>query len=79
VHYGSVTDANGVVYTVDTSGFLDAFDAATGVPLVHRPLSADSGQAIAGITSAGVAVARHTVFVEAGSGVVAYRSTTTLP
>jgi outer membrane protein assembly factor BamB len=73
VHYGSVTIADGVVYTVDTAGFLDAIDAATGAPLLRRPLSADSGQPAVGVTSAGVAVARHTVFVEAGSSVVAYR------
>jgi outer membrane protein assembly factor BamB len=79
VHYGSVTIADGVVYTVDTAGFLDAIDAATGAPLLRRPLSADSGQPAVGVTSAGVAVARHTVFVEAGSSVVAYRSTTALP
>ena len=72
-HYGSVTLADGVVYTVDTLGFLDAFDAGSGLPLMHRPISADSGAPIAGLTSAGVAVARHTVFVEAGSSVVAYR------
>src|SRR5581483_7014595 len=78
-HYGSVTVADGVVYTVDTTGFLDAFAAATGAPLLRRPLSADSGQPAAGLTSAGVAVARHTVFVEAGNSVVAYRSAAALP
>jgi outer membrane protein assembly factor BamB len=75
VHYGSVSTADGVVYTLDSLGCLDAFDAGTGVPLLHRPVSADSGQLAAGLTSSGVAIARHTVYVEAGNAVVAYRST----
>ncbi|MGB8652393.1 MAG: PQQ-binding-like beta-propeller repeat protein, partial [Mycobacteriales bacterium] len=79
VHYGSVSEADGVAYTVDTTGCLDAFDAATGVPLLRRPMTADSGQPIVGITSAGVAIAYHTVFVEAGGSVIAYRAGTTLP
>ena len=74
VHYGSVSTADGVVYTLDSLGCLDAFDASTGVPLLHRPVSVDSGQLAAGLTSSGVAIARHTVYVEAGNAVVAYRA-----
>ncbi len=72
-HYGSVSSADGVVYTLDSLGFLDAFDAATGAFLLHRPVSADAGQPVVGVTSAGVAIARHTVYVEAGSSLIAYR------
>src|SRR3712207_8399244 len=33
VHWGNpVTSANGVVYTVDLKGFIDAYDAGTGAP-----------------------------------------------
>ncbi|MCA1726625.1 MAG: PQQ-binding-like beta-propeller repeat protein, partial [Actinobacteria bacterium] len=42
-HWGNpVSTAGGVVYTVDLKGFLDAFDASTGVPLLHRPLPLQS-------------------------------------
>lgn len=75
VHYGSVSTADGVVYTLDSLGCLDAFDASTGTPLLHRPVSGDSRQLAAGLTSSGVAIARHTVYVEAGNSVVAYRPT----
>ncbi len=75
VHYGSVSTADGVVYTLDSLGFLDAFDATSGAPLLRRPVSADARQPVAGITSAGVAVARHTVYVEAGGSLIAYRPT----
>ena len=79
VHYGSVSTADGVVYTVDSLGFLDAFDATTGAPLLHRPLSPDAGQPAAGLTSAGVAIARDTVYVEAGGDLIAYRPAGGLP
>jgi outer membrane protein assembly factor BamB len=74
VHYGSVSTADGVVYTLDSLGCLDAFDASSGAPLLHRPVSGDSGELAAGLTSSGVAIARHTVYVEAGNSVVAYRA-----
>jgi outer membrane protein assembly factor BamB len=73
VHYGSVSTADGVVYTLDSLGFLDAADAATGAPLLHRPVFADTKQPATNITSAGVAIARHTVYVEAGGSLVAYQ------
>src|SRR5206468_6931459 len=39
-HWGPpVAVANGVVYSVDFSGFLDAFDARSGALLVKRPLA----------------------------------------
>jgi outer membrane protein assembly factor BamB len=77
LHYQGTSTAAGVAYTLDGNGFLDAFDAATGKPLLHRPMALDTGAPMAQLTSSGVAIAQHTVFVEAtGSGnegyVIAY-------
>ena len=42
-HWGEpVSVANGIAYTVDLKGFLDAYDAATGAPLLHRPIALGS-------------------------------------
>jgi glucose dehydrogenase len=65
VHYQSTSVADGVMYTVDGLGGFDAWNAATGVPVLHRSLSADTGLPNGGLTSNGVAVAYHTVFVTA--------------
>jgi polyvinyl alcohol dehydrogenase (cytochrome) len=66
LHYESISVADGVAYTVDNDGFLDAFDAATGTPLLRRQLTADTGSPTGGgLTSNGVAVAEHGVFVAA--------------
>jgi hypothetical protein len=65
-HYQSVSAADGVVWTVDTAANLDGFDAASGQPLVHRPLSADAGAPVTNDTSAGIAIAEHRLFVSAG-------------
>jgi polyvinyl alcohol dehydrogenase (cytochrome) len=70
------THANGVIYTVELDGFLDAFDAATGAPLLRYPLMAspDSPGAVVPLTNrpplswGGVSVARHRVYVSAGVG-----------
>ena len=68
VHYQSVSTADGVVYTLDGNGFLDAFAAATGLPVLRRSVSLDVGDSAANLSSAGVAVADHTVFVAASGG-----------
>jgi outer membrane protein assembly factor BamB len=65
-HYQSVSAADGVVWTVDTAANLDGFDAASGQPLVHRPLAVDAGAPVTNDTSAGVAIAEHRLFVSAG-------------
>ncbi len=65
-HYQSISSADGVVWTVDSYANLDGVDAANGAPLVHRPLSADAGAPVANLTSAGVAIAEHQLFVAAG-------------
>lgn len=70
VHWGNpVTSANGVIYTVDLKGFLDAFDAATGAPLLHRPmwLGANTGAAPT-LSWGGATVARNTVYASVGVG-----------
>jgi hypothetical protein len=75
-HYESVSVAGGVVYTIDGLGFLDAYRADNGLPLLKRLLLADAGSdalPTGGASSDGVAIARDTVYVEAGSHVIAYR------
>jgi polyvinyl alcohol dehydrogenase (cytochrome) len=68
VHYQSISTANGVVYTFDTAGFFDAWDAASGTPLLRRPMAEDVQFPTAALTSGGIAIADHTVFVAAGGG-----------
>jgi hypothetical protein len=65
-HYQSTSTADGVVWTVDGASNLDGFDAADGRPLVRRPLSADAGAPVTNLTSSGVAIAEHQLFVAAG-------------
>ena len=75
-HYESVTTAGGAVFTVDNLGFLDAWDAATGVPLLRRPMTADledPSRAPVALSSSGVAIAGGTLFAAQGNAVVAYR------
>jgi outer membrane protein assembly factor BamB len=70
VHWGSPTTvANGVVYTPDLKGFLDAYDAGNGTPLLHRPMEvgANTG-ADPTFTWGGVTVAKNTVYVSIGVG-----------
>jgi polyvinyl alcohol dehydrogenase (cytochrome) len=68
VHYESTSVANGVVYAVDNNGFLDAFDAATGAPLLKRQLSLDTeGPTGGGLTSNGVSIAEGEVLAAASS------------
>ena len=66
IHYQSVSVADGVTWTVDSLGNLDAIDTATGIPLAHRPMSADAGTALTDVTSSGVAIAEHEVIASAG-------------
>lgn len=75
-HYQSTTSAGGAVFTVDNYGVLHGFDAATGVPLLRRPVVADvrdPSQAPVALSSSGIAVASGTLYVAAGNAVVAYR------
>lgn len=71
VHWGPpVTAANGVLYTPDLKGFLDAYDAATGAMLLHRPMGvgANTGQDPT-FSWGGVTVARNTVYASIGVGI----------
>ena len=65
-HYQSTSTAAGVAWTVDSAANLDGVETASGTPLVHRPLSADAGAPIPNLTSAGIAIAEHQLFVAAG-------------
>jgi polyvinyl alcohol dehydrogenase (cytochrome) len=66
-HFQSVSTADGVVWTVDSLGFLDAYDASDGSVLAHRPMSADAqGAVVNRSSSSGVAIAEHKVFVASG-------------
>ena len=64
-HWGNpVSIANGVVYTADLAGNLNAFEAATGAPVLKHPM----GPAAGGPTPSwgGVAIARNTVYAAVG-------------
>ncbi|HEX7166249.1 MAG TPA: PQQ-binding-like beta-propeller repeat protein [Acidimicrobiales bacterium] len=67
-HYANATAvANGIVYTVDLKGALDAFDARNGAPLLHYPMVLGSGTgANPALSWAGVSVARNTVYTAVG-------------
>jgi polyvinyl alcohol dehydrogenase (cytochrome) len=68
VHWGNpVAVANGIVYTVDFKGFLDAYEARSGVPLLHRPIAAGSATGSDPVVSwGGVSIARNTVYAAVG-------------
>jgi polyvinyl alcohol dehydrogenase (cytochrome) len=85
-HWGNpVSTAAGVVYTVGLTGFLDAYDGATGVPLLHHWMGADVGAGDVAASWGGVAIARHTVYATVGMTglpngyVIAYRPGLALP
>jgi polyvinyl alcohol dehydrogenase (cytochrome) len=78
-HWGPpVSVANGVVYSVDLTGFLDAFDARTGTLVAKRPMALGSAGP-AKLSWGGVSVARNTIYAGVGMTglpegfVVAYR------
>ena len=66
-HWGeSVAVANGVLYTTDLTGFLDAYDARTGALLAKRPMLLGGTNNPASLSWGGVSVARHTVYATVG-------------
>ncbi len=67
----SVAYANGVVYYGDEKGFLNAFDAATGVLLFTRPVTADK-EGCRRNQSGGVAVARNKIYMACGPVLAVY-------
>ena len=65
-HWGpAVSIANGIVYSVDFQGNLDAWDARNGVQLLKRPLVVGGGGPL-GISWGGVSIARNTVYASVG-------------
>jgi polyvinyl alcohol dehydrogenase (cytochrome) len=67
VHWGNpVAVANGLVYTVDLKGFLDVYDARTGVPLLQYPLALGGTGGSPTLSWGGVSVARNTVYAAVG-------------
>ena len=66
--YQPLTSANGVVYAINDTGSLLAYDAATGVPLLDRSIAVDGTHAHCLGAGAGVAVARGTVFAPCDGG-----------
>ncbi|MGH2955000.1 MAG: PQQ-binding-like beta-propeller repeat protein [Solirubrobacterales bacterium] len=70
LHWGPpVAVANGVLYSVDWNGYLNAVDAASGVVLLKAPLRVGEDGGFRGTPSwAGVSVARHTVYAAVGTG-----------
>ena len=66
-HWGNpVSEANGVVYTVGLTGFLDAYDAQTGALLLHHPMGADVSSGDLAASWGGVSIARNTVYAAIG-------------
>lgn len=66
-HWGNpVSEADGVVYTVSLTGFLDAFEASTGAPLLHEPMIADTAPGDLPASWGGVSIARNTVYAAIG-------------
>lgn len=68
VHYQATSVANGVVYAVDTKGVFHAIDGTTGLPLLERPMAADTGSDACTTLGGGVAIARHTVYATCDTG-----------
>jgi polyvinyl alcohol dehydrogenase (cytochrome) len=75
--YFSVSQANGVVYTTDTYGFLNAFDADSGLQLakisIGFGLGSPGGGSVGAGGSSGVAIARNTLYVAHFGRVLALR------
>ena len=79
-HWGNpVSVANGVVYTMDAGGSLNAFDERTGTLLAKRPVAIGGTKSPASLSWAGVSIARNTIYAATGLGslargyIVAYR------
>jgi len=73
LHHQATSTANGVVYTVTTTGLLAAYDAVTGVPLLQHPTALDTGTPGTALSSAGIAIARNTLYVPVAGRLIAYR------
>ena len=68
-HWGNpVSAANGVVYSMDVSGSLNAFDARSGALLAKRPVALGGSRSAASLSWGGVSIARNTVYAATGLG-----------
>jgi hypothetical protein len=67
VHYHPVSVADGVVWTLDDKGSLDAFDAKTGNELARRVVGVDANAVVPTAGSGGVALAEHELVASTGS------------
>ena len=72
--YNAVSVANGLVWTVDSVGFLNGYDQELGIVRVKRSLRTDTGESMfSAASSSGVAIARNRLYVAATNYVIAYR------
>jgi outer membrane protein assembly factor BamB/plastocyanin len=63
-HYEGLTVANGVLFTNNDLGALEAFNTADGTPLLAHPFAQDTNTPMSDSgNSSGISVARDTVFV----------------
>ena len=71
IHWSAVAVSNGVVWSANSSGFLDGWLAKTGTPLAHAPLNALVPKPSSGVTYTlpfgGVSVADGMVFADTGT------------
>jgi len=66
-HWGNpVAVGNGIVYTVDLKGFLDAYDNRLGTPILHYPMSGTATGSSPAASWGGVSIARNTVYAAVG-------------
>jgi polyvinyl alcohol dehydrogenase (cytochrome) len=71
VHWSPLSVGNGVAYSADSAGFLDAWDTGTGVPLARIPLALPAGgsssEPAVSPAFGGVALAGGTAFAVTGT------------
>jgi polyvinyl alcohol dehydrogenase (cytochrome) len=68
-HWGNpVSVANGVVYTLDVPGFLDAYDARNGMLLARKHLAPGGTKSPTSLSWGGVAIARNHIYANTGLG-----------
>jgi outer membrane protein assembly factor BamB len=71
-HFQPTSVANGIAYTVNNAGILYGMDTSNGLPALVKVLSLDAGANTIDAGSAGVAIARNTVYAMQGEFLVAY-------
>lgn len=71
IHWSPLAVSNGVAYSADSAGFVDAWDAATGVPMARVPLGLSPANPSASNPAdpafGGVALAGGSVFADTGT------------